>query len=489
MREPNHFRTGNDQIDVNAALPPRPDSDRGRSATPATPGRPRPMATPCSGHAVGLCLALVMLAAVAPAAPLDTLLATPDGLWSIQAEGFLTQTRAPYFRWLSADNRDAARYPGYANSPPLTFLDLKVYEAVLRFTDGRLAKVELSVFNRGDVGAIRDKDRFEAFVDNVQHRIAGWIGAPGEDAPRQRLVANLTVRQRNWVRDSIAVRLIWSWSKKDRDGFRAEYVQIDLEPAAANLNPRDRVNLDVTQSRRESQARVRTEANGDVVIDGVPMVDQGSNRGYCAAATAERMLRYFGADVNQHMIAQMADTQSDQGTDPETFLRMLKRAGVKMGFSLKEHIVFDAQAFLQSINRYNSLAKRRKAPRVDVPRAGVIVVADLYARLDPQVFLETKVEKEKGDYRGFLNTVGRQVQNGIPLAWSVILGLYPEEGLTVQSTGCHLRLIIGFNETSREILYSDSWGQGHDCKRMPMDNAWAMTMGLYSFEPRGAGRK
>ncbi|OGV80316.1 MAG: hypothetical protein A3K19_18200 [Lentisphaerae bacterium RIFOXYB12_FULL_65_16] len=433
---------------------------------------------------------LSLLAVAAQSEPLDKLLATPDGLWSIPADGFLTPERAPYFRWLSADKQDAVRYPGYANSPPLTFLDMTVYEAVLRFTDGRLGKLEISVFNRGDAGAVREKDLFEGFVNGVQQRISAWVGSPGQEVGKQRLVANLTVRQRNWAQDTVALHLIWSWSKKANEGFRAEYVQIELVPAGNEGNTKpDRVNLDVTQSRKESQTRVRREANGDVFVDGVPMVDQGPNRGYCAAATAERILRYLGADVNQHMIAQMADSQADQGTDSEAFLRMLKRAGVKMGFSLKEHITLDAVTFLQSIDRYNALAKRKKAPQVNVPRGGVVVVSDIFRQLDPRIFLEMKTTREKSDYRAFLSTVSHQVQDGIPLAWSVYLGLYPEENTPAQAQGGHLRIIIGFNPTAREIIYTDSWGQGHEFKRMPMDNAWAMTTGLSSFEPHGGRSK
>ncbi|MEI6535279.1 MAG: hypothetical protein WCN98_08070, partial [Verrucomicrobiaceae bacterium] len=78
--------------------------------------------------------------------------------------------------------------------------------------------------------------------------------------------------------------------------------------------------------------------------------------------------------------------------------------------------------------------------------------------------------------------VAGAIDRGVPLMWSVELGLF-KEGNLPQSHGGHMRLIIGYNLKSGEILYSDSWGAAHALKRMPMDNACAMTTGLYYLEP------
>ena len=46
-----------------------------------------------------------------------------------------------------------------------------------------------------------------------------------------------------------------------------------------------------------------------------------------------------------------------------------------------------------------------------------------------------------------------------------------------------MRLFIGYNLKTNVILFSDSWGVQHALKRMPMDNACAMTTGMYYLEP------
>ena len=46
-----------------------------------------------------------------------------------------------------------------------------------------------------------------------------------------------------------------------------------------------------------------------------------------------------------------------------------------------------------------------------------------------------------------------------------------------------MRLIVGYNAKTEEILYSDSWGAGHELKRMKADDAWTITTGLMTVEP------
>jgi hypothetical protein len=46
-----------------------------------------------------------------------------------------------------------------------------------------------------------------------------------------------------------------------------------------------------------------------------------------------------------------------------------------------------------------------------------------------------------------------------------------------------MRLIVGLNPKTHEIYYSDTWGLGHELKKMPLANAWTITDGLYTLEP------
>ena len=51
-----------------------------------------------------------------------------------------------------------------------------------------------------------------------------------------------------------------------------------------------------------------------------------------------------------------------------------------------------------------------------------------------------------------------------------------------------MRMIIGYKlekNSVTQILFTDSWGAGHELKRMGAVDAYDVTIGLYSMAPRG----
>jgi len=73
---------------------------------------------------------------------------------------------------------------------------------------------------------------------------------------------------------------------------------------------------------------------------------------------------------------------------------------------------------------------------------------------------------------------------GIPLLWGLELGKYPEEPpLKNQMSGGHMRLIIGWNQNTGQLIFTDSWGAGHEMKRMKISDAFRETHGLFAMQP------
>ena len=101
--------------------------------------------------------------------------------------------------------------------------------------------------------------------------------------------------------------------------------------------------------------------------------------------------------------------------------------------------------------------------------------------MDTDVLREVR-NKNKSSLHRFQREVQAHIDQGVPLLWTVMLGKVPEPGIP-QNAGGHMRLIIGYNNTKNEILFSDSWGAGHELKRMPAEDAWTMTTGTMSIEP------
>ncbi len=105
----------------------------------------------------------------------------------------------------------------------------------------------------------------------------------------------------------------------------------------------------------------------------------------------------------------------------------------------------------------------------------------IYAAMRPDLLKEARTHNQ-ADVDRFQQLVQDHIDQGIPILWSVILGIVPET-MAPKVVAGHMRLIIGYNAGTNEILYTDSWGPGHELKRMPAADAWTITIGLDTIEP------
>jgi hypothetical protein len=46
-----------------------------------------------------------------------------------------------------------------------------------------------------------------------------------------------------------------------------------------------------------------------------------------------------------------------------------------------------------------------------------------------------------------------------------------------------MRLIIGCNPKTGHVIFTDSWGPGHERKRMKMFDAYKATHGIFAMQP------
>jgi Peptidase_C39 like family len=223
----------------------------------------------------------------------------------------------------------------------------------------------------------------------------------------------------------------------------------------------------------------RDKSSGDVWLADVPMVDQGQ-KGYCAVASAERVLRYYGTDTDANELAQIANTATVGGTDPDTMFGAVKKVASRLKVRVRDLEKADVRDYLRLQSEYNRAAKKAGAP--EIPDMGnMIDVGFMYESMKSDLLHEVKT-RNKADIAKFERGVQAKIDAGIPLLWGVQLGLFPEPGIP-QSGGGHMRLIIGYNVKTQEIIFSDSWGAGHERKRMPLAQALTITTGLMTIEP------
>ena len=443
----------------------------------------------------GLRLLLVLLPAtcawrgyagegVTNALALDPMLDRSGAIWKTGRDDFMAGYEWKGFRWESTD-RKVAR----AADLPFSLFGLPIWEARVHFEEDKPNLLVFSLYNRGDAGDL-DKGNFGALLQKAKAALDQWTGTTAKPVEEQFNTTGVKRQGLSWTAASGVARLLWSFSTKDAAGhlaYRSEYIRMEIAPAmaagagvgAAVPARQNASHAADTVSPAALKERVKKDAAGDVRIDGVPMIDQGQ-KGYCAAATAERVMRYYGIEVDEHEIAQIVSSSSIGGTDPRVMIDALKRVSVKLGCKIKVLDELDVDSFTKLVNQYNQLAKKNKKPVITLGR--VIEVSFIYHAMDLDLLREARL-KQQGDYRRYLAQIEQFVDEGIPLVWGVVVGKVPETP-PLHGVGGHLRLIIGYNSKSGEVLYTDSWGAGHELKRMKMEDAWAITQGLFVIEPR-----
>ena len=113
---------------------------------------------------------------------LDALVAG-DNPWETTADQFETTFKASRPQWLTAQKDQARFFGNYA----LWSGTIPVKEAVVEFQNGKLFRVNLSIFNRGDSdsGSFASRAEFEKQLDAWKTAITAKVGVQPVDLGRQ----------------------------------------------------------------------------------------------------------------------------------------------------------------------------------------------------------------------------------------------------------------------------------------------------------------
>ena len=399
-----------------------------------------------------------------------------QGLWSLDQDAFQKATPNLPFRWTSTA-RDSARAASYQG---MTLFGLKIYEFVARFEQNKPAVVTVNFYARGDAGELSEP-AFEKLRQDAVDTLTKTIGSKptirGKDATNAVRAEGLlwTTLKSQYLLEYSAVREV----KTRGIPFRAEFVRLEVRPAEQKQSLMVQA-LASRGAKFNPLAHVkRDQTSGDVLLTDVPMVDQG-RKGYCVVASTERVMRYYGNDVDANELAQVANADAAGGTSVRAMRNSMKKLATRLKIRVRDQETMEVKDLENMVKEYNRVAKR--SGEAELPDLNSIMdLGDLFDHMEGAVLKEART-KNKAALIRFQHEVQNRIDAGIPLLWSVQLGLVPERGIP-QGAGGHMRLIIGYNAKTEEILYSDSWGAGHELKKMKADDAWTITTGLMTIEP------
>jgi len=412
--------------------------------------------------------------------PIDAILQQAN-LWATPPADLESLGKPLGFTWTSTAQRTLRNA-----RPGLTFRERPLNEVLLAVEDGKFAEATLIYFSRGDAGQLNENS-----FDELLAAITGDLTALTGQEPNERgrdTTSAVKAEGRIWTVNGTEYLLEWSVTKESRTKgipWRAEFIRLTVHPEITTeraIGERAPKNASRAAVKSFNGAEhVEKEADGTVLLTGIPMVDQGQ-KGYCVVASAERVLNYYGAEVDQHELAQIANSDASKGTSPDAMFDSLKRLTARFGIKSRALVEWDYRDFMKMISDYNRATKRGKlAPEIFTESRDL---DSYYEPMDPKILKEVRLKK-KADFGRFQRDIQSHIDEGIPLLWSVRLGLIAEKGLS-QARGGHMRLIIGYDPKNEQIVYSDSWGRGHEQKRMSYEDAWTITSSLTSLQPVGS---
>ena len=415
----------------------------------------------------------------------EQLLSRDATLWHMTSQDFMSEFRALNFRWTSDAKTTARAY--VLEGARLMWMEYSVIEMLADFSNDKLSKMTVILYSRGDAGQI-DIGEFRKAIAKIGSALNQWSGVKEPAEIKQTLpVGGMKMQVLAWVKGPHQVVGEWSYSELSNGYLQPEYIRVRLERYDDAKDPRSALKTSMNSisakrkglvTKSELRKNVIKEENNDIVIRNVPMVDQGA-KGYCSVATMERILSYYGLEADQHKMAQLAQT-NESGTDSVSLLAGLKRVGPSLGFRVEEVISLNYNRLEQFAKRYDAEAKK-VGKRQSYWTPPVVDVTRFYLSLEPEILRDIKTKDLNSKI--FINKIKEKIDQGIPLVWAVMLGFVEEDPKLPQARGGHMRMIIGYNAKTNEILYTDSWGAGHEFKRMSFDDAWMITMELMVVSP------
>ena len=381
-----------------------------------------------------------------------TPVATFPEVWSLteaQLEETFDSGENGVMRWLTTDKSRAYLRRNFYNNVELnlTLFDGKVpvQDAIIDLENGKVSLVTFSVYNRGDSGPISNAKFKELFM-NCGRSLSPQLGVrPTERKASRR--QGLEIEGYTWRSKAGFVGLVHNEGALDSSA--PEFLRL----RAANPNSRSPMAKSILARHSSPSIRlsdlpdnVQRDSEGNVFVANIPMVDQG-DKGYCTVATVQRIFEYYGVGADMHQLAQISGSDPEMGTSS---LQMAKEIG-SIDYRFKTRLDIIGMQF-----------QDRRLYEVD------------------RDFYQGK-EVEADDY---LKKIRSSIDDGLPLLWSLKLGTYDEDPpLSEQTSGYHMRLIIGYNDRSRRLIFSDSWGSGHEFKTIEMSDAYRATTGLFTLKP------
>ncbi len=356
--------------------------------------------------------------------------------------------------------------------PAIKIGEMSLGEMLVHWKEGVPQSMTVMMYNKGDNGAI-DKDEFEKRLDRVREGLTALTGVQPREYRATRKEAVVKVNGWSWIWDK--GRLPWEPIRRGRAGnLKREFIRLKAGPTEASIARGDASSrarkADIKQHVRKRKTGGHPgHSHGRPGAEG--LLRGGDRRpDFCLLRNGLRGPartcfpgQFLRGRRNQH---------GGNGGEPE-------KIGARFQIRIKVlDSLTDTRDFRNLLKAYNRAASKLKKEKVESEYDW----SGFWDNADGEV-LKLARAGSPSQMDKWLNAIRPYITAGIPVLWSVQLGIVPEPLRLSQTRGGHLRLIIGFDEEKKTLIFSDSWGAAHTEKEMPLADAIAITTGRQVMQP------
>ncbi len=314
------------------------------------------------------------------------------------------------------------------------FLNARPYSAALYGEDSKITTLSLVFANKGDFFGAAGSGEKHFEKEKAIGGIEGLRAAMAKEtkAIEECLTKVLGEPSRQKFGDGESRHNVSRWDWKEHSFLLAsvddEYVGLQIVPVqfAEERGKASRVSDSTVRDRVRGSLEKRS--NGDVYIADIPMVDQGP-KGYCVPATCERAMRWMGLSADMYLLAMVGESGLGGGTSFDTLFGNVGRDIKRKGRSF-ETIRGDLK--MRTVKKF-----------ID---QGIPMIWGMFSTKEFNELANDRTAKRKAisDWAAWTKQMDAEVKG---------------KTLPPDTSRAHATLIVGYNEATNELCFSDSWGE------------------------------
>ena len=398
----------------------------------------------------------------------------------------ISMNKKKLFKWNSSRKNEACfpADPGVKNE--LTFFGHPVTSAFIRFNNDTPVSICFTLFG-DDKTEMISADKFRKNMMSIFTALKKRYPGCKPKIVRRSYPNGMNTNALVWKTEKYACIMKWGIKGTKATGEKPLFLQLEFEVLQPGHDPLKRLivktRYDVSSEKAGEKHQVKREDKGDVYLKDFPMFDQGKN-GNSAAAVIQRILEFNNRKPSKPVTVTPFKKGTKFHSDVEELQLHLKKLCETHKLRMKVHyLCFDGKRSsrkLQNIvGNYNRFAKNSGRKKLDVPKGGSAAVSATFKKMDIGILADSR--KDDHNSIEFQEYIMSEIMAKKPVIWYTVLGVVKEGKLPAPLPPSQMRLIIGFNNTSKEVIYTDSWGKGHELKKMSYENAWAITLATYTI--------